>query len=114
MKEVRDASEDIQQLYGAVKFLEAVLSSLQDVQNHRDGELLNLTLLKNPSGSLRQCELELHRLRLELKVLPKGQNGIAKAVRCFTWPFKKAVEKVVVTIERYKSSLILEVGVENL
>lgn len=95
--------------------MEAVLSSLQDVQNHRDGELLNLTLFKNPSGALRRCELELHRLRLELKVLPKGQGGIVKAVRCFTWPFKKKdVGKVVVTIERYKSSLVLEIGVEKL
>ena len=115
-EDVRDARADIQKLYHSVRSLESILSDIQDIINRRDGErLLSSSLFTNPAGPLRQSELELHKLRLELNISPKTKHGLGKAVQSMTWPFKKKdVEKAVDTIDRHKSSLILEIGVENL
>lgn len=115
-EDVRDARADIQKLYHSVRSLESILSCIGDVINRRDGEpLLFSSLFTNPSGPLRQSELELHKLRLELNISPKTKHGFGKAVQSMTWPFKRNdVEKAVDTIDRHKSSLILEIGVENL
>jgi hypothetical protein len=113
---VRDAREDIRKLYDSVKSLEIILSTIQNLLNlRRDEALLNSALLKGPSGPLKQAELELQKLNTQLKILPSHQRGLGKALRSLTWPFfKKDVEKAVVCIDRHKSSLILEIGVENL
>jgi hypothetical protein len=107
--DVRDARDDIQKLYNSVRSLEAILSCIQDILNRKHGEpLLSSAPFTNPSGPLRQSELELHKLRLELNVSPKSQWGFGKTVQSLTWPFKKKdVEKTVVTIDRHKASLTL-------
>ncbi|RDL32416.1 uncharacterized protein BP5553_08872 [Venustampulla echinocandica] len=92
---VRDARDDIKKLYNAVTSLQAILFSLHHILNRESGQpFLDETLLINPSGPLRQAKLELHKLQLK--------------------PKKKDIEKVAGTIERYKSSLTLELQVEHL
>ncbi|KAF4634189.1 hypothetical protein G7Y89_g3916 [Cudoniella acicularis] len=113
---VRDARDDIKKLYNSITSLRAILSSIHHILNREIGQsLFDETLLANPSGPLRQAELELHKLQLKLKVLAKGQKSLDKAVQSLIWPFKeKDIEKAVGTIERYKSSLTLELQVEHL
>jgi hypothetical protein len=114
--DVSDARDDIQKLYNSVRSLETILSCIQNILNRRhDESLLSSALFTNPSGPLRQSELELHKLRLKLNVSPKSQRGFGKTVQSLTWPFKKKdVEKTVITIDQHKASLTLEIGVETL
>jgi uncharacterized phage infection (PIP) family protein YhgE len=115
---VRDAREDIQKLYDTIKSLESILTSIREIINRRDGQhMLNSGLFTDASGPLQQCKAELEKLRLELGTSPntKGQRILGRAIQILTWPFKKSdVEKAVVAIERHKSSLVLEVGLETL
>jgi hypothetical protein len=115
---VRDAREDIQKLYDTIKSLESILTSTREIINRRDGQhMLNSGLFTDPSGPLQHCQAELEKLRLELETSPKtkGQRSLGRAIQILTWPFKKSdVEKAVVAIERHKSSLVLEVGLEIL
>jgi ankyrin repeat domain-containing protein 50 len=115
---VRDAREDIQKLYDAVKSLESILNNIGDIINRRDGQhMLNSGLFTDALGPLQQCKAELKKLRLDLETSPKakGQRSLGRAIQILTWPFKKSdVEKAMVAIERHKSSLVLEVGLETL
>lgn len=115
-EDVRDARDDIRKLYNSVKNLEAILSQIQDLLNQCDGHRFYImNLFTDSSGPLRQLEFELHKLQLELKVSPKNQRGLGKAVQSLAWPFKKKeVEKSIFTIDQHKSNLILEIGIENL
>lgn len=112
---VRDARDDIQKLYRAIKSLEAILKSIQELLNLPSSQdLLCETLFTDQAGPLKQCQEELERLESEL--WSSGNPGkVRKAIQSLLWPFKKNdVEKRVTMLERYKSSLSLGIGLENL
>jgi hypothetical protein len=109
-EDVRDAREDIRKLYDSVRSLETILSTAQSIVR-REGHLLNAALFTDTPGPLKQSELELEKLRDDLK----PRTHFAKKVQSLTWPFKKNdTEKTVVAIDRHKSNLTLEIGIESL
>jgi hypothetical protein len=112
---VRDARDDIRKLYNSVKSLEAILLAIHDVLNRQpQSTLLRSALFVDPAGPLRQSELDLTNLKSDLNAESKPTR-FGNAARALTWPFKKKdVEKIVVRLERHKSSLDLEIGVETL
>lgn len=113
---MRDAREDIQKLYDAVKSLETILQKIEDLIERGNLKLNDPTVFTNDTGPLRQAAKELEKLLLDLE-LPKGKANktIQKVFQSLVWPFrKKDVEKTVAAVERHKSSLVLELGIENL
>lgn len=113
---VRGAKEEIQKLYHAIKSLESILSTFRDILNrpNKHHHVLSTALFDDSSGPLRQLELELHKLSLQLQVPDRGKHELRSAMRSLTWPFEKDVEKAVATINGHKAGLTLEIGVENL
>ncbi|TVY27932.1 Vegetative incompatibility protein HET-E-1 [Lachnellula hyalina] len=105
---VRDAREDIRKLYGSIKGLEGILGRLKDVAKGMSDE----TLLTQPLEGVRA---DLEDLMKKLQGSEASETRARRALQSLTWPFKKKdAEKLVVAIEKHKSSLSLLVGVESL
>ncbi|TVY45290.1 putative ankyrin repeat protein [Lachnellula subtilissima] len=105
---VRDAREDIRKLYGSIKGLEGILERLKDVAKGMSAE----TLLTQPLEGVRA---ELKDLKEKLQGSEASETRARRALQSLVWPFKKKdAEKLVVAIEKHKSSLSLLVGVESL
>ena len=113
----RDARGNIQKLYHSVNSLETVLTALNDlkVRKSDSGLLLTTALLENPHGPLQQACRELESLRKKLGDPSRFDKRIARIRQSVIWPLQeKDVEKIVKVLDSHKSSLELEVGVENL
>jgi uncharacterized phage infection (PIP) family protein YhgE len=110
---VRDARSDIRKLYSSIKGLEAILSTIQDLLNRGDAGLAELK--QSLESPLRQSELDLTKLRLDLQGSQEKLQKFGRAAQSLAWPFKKKdVEKTVKGLERNKSALMLALGVESL
>lgn len=110
---VRDARADISKLYNSIRGLEAILSTIQDLQNRGDASLAKSK--QSLEAPLRQCELDLTKLRFDLQNSQEKLQKFGKVAQSLAWPFKKKdVEKTVEGLERNKSALMLGLGVENL
>ncbi|KAF8850333.1 hypothetical protein BDZ45DRAFT_679851 [Acephala macrosclerotiorum] len=112
---VRDAREDIQKFYNAIKSLEIIFENIQKLLQLPGGQLsLSETVFTDPSSPLKQCHAELKEMASILG--SSNQHRAArKVVQSLLWPFKKKdVEKRVLELEMYKSSLMLSVGLDNL
>lgn len=106
--DARAASGDIQKLYRSVQSLKFLLDAIQTLKRGKER-------FQNASGPLKQAEEELERILDKLVILPKDQRKRDRVFQSLKWPFeKKEVEKTLVAIERAKSSLNLELGLENL
>ncbi|CAG8956490.1 hypothetical protein HYFRA_00003876 [Hymenoscyphus fraxineus] len=106
--DVRDAREDIRKLYGSIQSLKSLLEQIIDFQPHQ-------THFRHDSGPLSQAQEELERLSQKVQVLPKDQRRRDKVYQSLKWPLDKSyVEKALVNIERAKSSLGLEIGLQHL
>jgi hypothetical protein len=113
----RDARGNIQKLYHSVNSLETVLTALNDlkVRKSDSGLLLTTALLENPHGPLQEACRELESLRKKLGNPSRFDKRIARIRQSAIWPLQeKDVEKIVKVLDSHKSSLELEVGVENL
>lgn len=107
---VRDARKEIQKLYHAIQSFKATLDIFEQLETKRNSTVLGPKLLKDSSGSLQQCFGELWELKEKLP--KKGEAGTGHKLK---WPFQKSeITKAVDSIERHKSTLILQIGLENL
>ncbi|KAH6708890.1 hypothetical protein BKA61DRAFT_696799 [Leptodontidium sp. MPI-SDFR-AT-0119] len=109
---VRDAREDIQKLYDAIRSLETILYSFKRIYTRHNGQdLVSVTVFIDDVGPLKQTQAELMKLRAEFDADPLSDpttKRFGKAVRALVWPFKKKdVERIVVLNEQHKGSLSL-------
>jgi len=105
---VKDARKDIQRLQNEISSLHEVLVSVVDLAENPNATSLGaLDLINQKDGLLKQCEIELTALAAQLD--PGGDSKMNQLVfRTLKWPFSsKDVEKVLVTIGRYKSTFLL-------
>lgn len=111
----RDAREDIQKLYNAVKNLEATLIRVKEVfEGHGDEFHLVQGILTHRDGPLHQCQAELKSLGTMIGI-PIAQGKSKDFVRTLKWPSKKKdIEKRIAALEEHKTSLILQVNLEHL
>jgi len=112
---VRDAREEIQKLYMAVRSLEAVLKLLQELLAlPSKQQSLCEALFNDQAGPIKQCQGELERISSELgNSSTHGKTRVA--LQSLMWPFKKNdIEKRVNMLERSKSTLSLGIGMESL
>lgn len=107
---VRDARKDIQQVYQATQSLKATLDILDKLSAGRNSNFLSSDLFKDPCGVLQQCFKELWDLKEKLP--SKGNAGTRQKLK---WPFQKSeINKAVEAIEKHKSTLNLQIGLDNL
>ncbi|RDL34761.1 uncharacterized protein BP5553_07889 [Venustampulla echinocandica] len=123
----RDARNDIQKLYESINGLNSLLKRIQDVNR---GDHLS----DDTSGVLSQAQSEIALLEKKLKIptltdnksrtpchpsrpkhAPENKRTLWEKTQSLTWPFsKKEVGKILETLDRCKSSLGLEIGIEQL
>lgn len=105
---VRDARDDIDSLYKAVRILGLILSEIEG--------LIKKHVISVPQDLLEQCNANLKELKAEVlaSITEKG-GGKRHKVKAFKWPFKKPdVAKRVAVIERHKSALSVFLSLEHL
>jgi hypothetical protein len=117
---IRDARSQIDQLYNAIVSLEIIAKGIEDLLKR--GAMTNTTLLEDPNGPSKQVLLEIRKVKERLDVhtvdgrfkrLKLSKRSSAKQV--VGWPFKKGeVLDIIEILEKHKSSLILNVDVNNL
>lgn len=72
-------------------------------------------LLTSAEGPLQRSLMEMKELSEIFSCSSKPNDRAARWARSLKWPFQKAdVEKIVVSLERHKSTLALQFDVENL
>ncbi|CAG8962108.1 hypothetical protein HYFRA_00005151 [Hymenoscyphus fraxineus] len=109
---VKNAQDDIKRLYGSIQSLQATLSRIYDILNKEQG-VIKPELFTDPSGPLKQSEIELKKLVLNLGTPP--DSHFLRKLESWKWPFKAGdIEKIVLQIEKHKSSLTTQLGVEAL
>lgn len=104
---VRDARDDIDSIYKAVRTLWLILSEIENLVEKR--------AIAAPQDLLGQCGADLKRLKAEVSasIIEKGGSKRQK-IKALKWPFKKPeVAKRVAVVERHKSALSVFLGVEN-
>lgn len=110
---VKNARDDIQQLYHSIKNLEYVLEEVKKLVGSNTLSAGIKALLEDKNGPVTLCESELVKLRDKLKYSPAHfQVGKLKSLK---WPFqKKDIDKIVRAIDKHKDDLVLALGIENL
>lgn len=115
IKEVKDAREDVTSLQQGITSLLEIVKKLKDLVQSQDGrELSTSQILINDTAS---CMSVLTLLRD--KIDPENTRKSTKAMRKFglralKWPLKRAeLERTLQDLERYKSSFILALQVDQ-
>lgn len=110
--EVRNAQEEILKLCQAITDLEGTLQDLQNCLQSDNGETLPTT--SRLANSIDHCLSELQ--KLERRLDPGKRKALMNKVglRAFKWPLKRGeVENIVKNLERYKSSFILSLQMDQ-
>ncbi|KAJ5319374.1 NACHT and WD40 domain protein [Penicillium brevicompactum] len=110
--EVKNARDDIIALQRSVAGLGEILRQLKEVleSSGRSRSFVSSSLIE----SLNDCLLDLG--TLNRRIDPKNHKGIMRkfGIRAMKWPLQRPeVEKMVTNLERYKSSFILSIQVDQ-
>lgn len=110
--EVKNARDDIIALQRSVAGLGEILRQLKEVleSSGRSRSFVSSSLIE----SLNDCLLDLG--TLNRRIDPKNHKGIMRkfGIRAMKWPLQRPeVEKMVINLERYKSSFILSIQVDQ-
>jgi len=121
-QDIRNARAEIERIYDAVVSLEIVARRLHDLVKQQNSMVLDSALLADPKGPLKQALSELERVKEKLEV--QSVDGRFEKVklsasqsrkRSLKWPFEKEeVMNIVARLDRHKSTLTLDVGVNTL
>lgn len=110
--EVRNAQEEILKLCKAITDLEGTLQDLQSCLQSDNGEILPTT--SRLANSIDHCLSELR--KLERRLNPRKMKTLMNKVglRALKWPLERGeVENIVKDLERYKSSFILSLQMDQ-
>jgi hypothetical protein len=109
---VRDARRDIQRLYHSINSLEVVLRAIQALDiRYEDFS----KVLKDVNGPLQSTLYEMKSIQKKLGPSTVFNTTASKFFKSLTWPFQKGdVEKILVVIERNKSTLALAFSIQNM
>ena len=110
--EVKNARDDIITLQRSVADLGGILRQLKEFleSSDRSRSFVSASLIE----SLNDCLLDLG--TLNRRIDPKNHKGIMRkfGIRAMKWPLQRPeVEKMVTNLERYKSSFILSIQVDQ-
>ncbi|KAJ5936835.1 WD40-repeat-containing domain protein [Penicillium verhagenii] len=112
IQEVKDARNEIFALQQAITGLEGTLQDLQKLLQSNNGTVLSTS--SQVVSNMTECQADLR--ALEVKLDPgKGKKLMRKVgLRALKWPLKRAeVEGIVQKLERYKSSFLLSLQVDQ-
>ncbi|KAI9764244.1 MAG: hypothetical protein M1840_008634, partial [Geoglossum simile] len=105
LTEVKAAKNDIERLQRKVAEIRGLLEKIKQLLDGRDKAWLSTT--SELSDSLKECFRELEELKAELEP-GKARKAMSRfGVRALKWPLtNKQVEKMVVSLEKYKGLII--------
>lgn len=112
IQEVYGAREEILTLQQAIVGLQGTLQDLQKLLQSNERKALPTS--SQLTGNITNCLSDLQALQAELNpgVGRKLMRKVGK--RALTWPLKRAeVERLIQKLERYKSSFLLALGVDQ-
>jgi hypothetical protein len=112
IQEVKDAQDEIFTLQRAITGLQGTLQDLQKFLQSNDGKALPTS--SRLVSNITDCLSDLR--TLEARIDPgKGKKLMKKVgLRALKWPLKRAeVEGVIQNLERYKSSFLLSLQVDQ-
>ena len=112
LQEVKSAREDIIALQRSVAGLEGTVQTLKKIILGPHGKLLSNSL--SLINDISDCLLEL--AALEKRIDPRGGQELMRRIgfRALKWPIKRAqVDKIIQNLEKYKTSFILSLEVDQ-
>ena len=115
--EVKKARKDINVLCKEIIAFQDVLRSVRDMAStHGPGTLSNLHVLCNADGLVAKCQKEMEELVSGLwSGFGKSEKMKQFGVRALKWPFRsKDIEKALIRIERYKTTLNLALTADQM
>lgn len=112
IQEVKDARDEIFNLQRAIAGLQGTLEDLQKLLQSNDGKALPTS--SRLGRNIADCLCDLRALEAKLD-LGKGKKIWRKlGLRALTWPLKRTeVEGITQNLERYKSSLLFSLQVDQ-
>jgi NACHT domain/Fungal N-terminal domain of STAND proteins len=115
LEKARNAQKDVKKILDVVGSLKSILEHLKRLADSAHGNELDprlplLSALAVPNGPLMSCEAILQELEKKLGPAPKSFG-----LKAMKWPFKEnAVNEIVETIEKHKSTIILALSGDSL
>jgi hypothetical protein len=110
---VKNAKEDIQRLQRRVNDIKDILEQVKQLLDGQDKVRVSATS-KLSDSSLQQCFLQLEELKTRLEPGKSRKIMSRLGVRALKWPFtSKEVEKIVITLEKYKQTFSLALQVDQ-
>ena len=112
---VKHAREDIQRLRDEILSLQDILINLKELTDAADSAKLSIfKTLNQIDGPVQRCQTHLNGLVTKLDP-GLGENRMKQfGLRALKWPFNsKAVNEIIVVIERHKTTFSLALNVDN-